>query len=97
MFPPSLSRTPPPYFSCHPDPSPLLQLLEYKEHCSELEASLQSQEEEVREEELVATIRNLEERAIELRREHQEERERHQEELRTAVDNVEEHQHRLVG
>lgn len=45
----------------------------------------------------MATIRNLEERVIELQQEHQEEREGHQEELRTAVDNVEEHQHRLVS
>ena len=46
--------------------------------------------------ELVVTIRELEERVVELQREHQEEREGHHEELKSAIESMEEHQERFV-
>lgn len=77
---------------------PLPQIVQYKGQCTELEAALWSQEgvcEEGRGE-LVVTIRKLEERLVELQREHQGEREGHHEELRAAIDSVEEHQQRFI-
>ena len=77
---------------------PLPQIVQYKGRCTELEAALRSQEgvcEEGRGE-LLVTVRKLEERLVELQRKHQGEREGHHEELRAAIDSVEEHQQRFI-